>query len=87
MADKKQLQAQIKGLLDQSRAIETAAGDKAMTPEQLKSYQDINTSAWAIKEQIDALDKADALKGWAGESDGQSAVRAGFSSPDRKSVV
>jgi HK97 family phage major capsid protein len=82
MADILALQKALKSLLTQAEAIQTAAGEKPMTAEQLTSFKSLLAQAEPIKEQIDAIDKAEAIKGWMNESDGNSAVRTSFTRPD-----
>lgn len=82
MAEIKVLQASMKSLLEQMDKIAAEAGEKAMTPEQLKSYNDLYGQADGLKNQIDALDKSAALKSYMAEPDGNSAVRASFTRPD-----
>jgi HK97 family phage major capsid protein len=75
MADKIALQHALKGLI--ARGSEIAAKPD-VTPEELTELKSIQAKADQVKDQLDSLDKIDALKRWASEPNGESAVRAGF---------
>lgn len=81
MLDIKTLQKSMKGALTRAENILSEAGENPLSPEQFKSYQGIVAEATNIKDQIDELDKADAIKSWSQESAG-SAVRTSFTSSD-----
>ena len=76
MATKMQLA--LKSLLDQGEAILKEAGENPLSQEQMKTYNDLLAQAERVRAQIDAEDKAAALRKWASEPDGNSAVKAGF---------
>ncbi len=73
-----ELQKSLKAVMDQADALYLKVQDNTATPDEMKSFSDLNTQAKEIAGRIDAAKQHEELKSWGKESDGKAVVPATF---------